>query len=31
MDALYLALIALFFVAAVGLALGCDRLHTGRS
>ena len=29
-DLLYLALIALFFGAAVGLGYGCDLLHRGR-
>jgi len=29
-DLLYLALIALFFVAAAGLGYGCAALHRGR-
>ena len=31
MDAVYLALIALFFVAAAGLGHGCAHLHKSRS
>jgi hypothetical protein len=29
-DFVYLALIALFFAAVVGLGYGCDALHRGR-